>query len=276
MTLFGELSARRSGCAIAKFRTRKAASLLAYLALQSKPRPPAGFSDGASLAGDRPGAGSQSASRGARLLAASAGDGGHACRKRHCLDRLTVRLNPDAVETDVALFERELARSQQAGSDEQRTEALMRAVEIATAPLLRDVDDAWVLPHAERLLDAQAGALRRLAGRSSIARTCQGRLPMPSEPCRRSASRTELPRPDPALSGFGKARRRARAVPGARAQPERCPWLWAAPGDPAPPGQINRRPWPRLRPQLRRRPIRIAPNLRRARISPSRHASRCH
>ncbi len=78
-------------------------------------------------------------------------------------DRTQVRLNPDAVTTDVAEFEAALQEAQTAAPTE-RVRLLTGAVELYGGELLAGFDEAWIPAERERLHEAYVGALTQLAG----------------------------------------------------------------------------------------------------------------
>jgi class 3 adenylate cyclase len=76
--------------------------------------------------------------------------------------RASVRLNPEAVTTDVAEFDTALQAAERAGSPAERTECLAQAVERYGGPLLPGHYDEWVLREREWLVERYFAALGEL------------------------------------------------------------------------------------------------------------------
>jgi DNA-binding SARP family transcriptional activator len=74
-------------------------------------------------------------------------------------DRFWVRLQPDAVSTDVAAFNALLRESERASSLVGRTGSLAEAIEAYDGELLPNSTEAWVLPEREWLADRYFEAL---------------------------------------------------------------------------------------------------------------------
>jgi predicted ATPase/DNA-binding SARP family transcriptional activator len=79
-------------------------------------------------------------------------------------DRTTVRLNPEAVSTDVAGFETALAAARSAGEPAEQARCLARAADLYRGPLLYGYYEDWVLAEQQRLSDLFFFAVRDLAG----------------------------------------------------------------------------------------------------------------
>src|SRR5262245_38422538 len=77
-------------------------------------------------------------------------------------DRTSVRLNADAVTTDVALFERDLQAAQRAKGSTERIHLLADAVERYGGPLLPNCYENWILPEQQRLAELFFRALHEL------------------------------------------------------------------------------------------------------------------
>jgi DNA-binding SARP family transcriptional activator len=77
-------------------------------------------------------------------------------------DRLSVRLNPTAVTTDVAEFRSALQSAERANSDVERVAFLTSAVELYRGELLHGFFEEWIGVEQQRLSDAYLNALRRL------------------------------------------------------------------------------------------------------------------
>lgn len=77
-------------------------------------------------------------------------------------DRLTVRLRPEAITTDVAEFDR-LIRTSQSGDLPAQIDCLTQAAALYRGDLLSGYYDEWTTLERERLSEAHFDALRRLA-----------------------------------------------------------------------------------------------------------------
>jgi DNA-binding SARP family transcriptional activator len=77
-------------------------------------------------------------------------------------DRFWVRLQPETVSTDVAAFEALLQASERAGSPVGRTQALAEAIEVYGGELLAGSTHEWVLLEREWLADRYFQALGRM------------------------------------------------------------------------------------------------------------------
>jgi predicted ATPase/DNA-binding SARP family transcriptional activator len=83
------------------------------------------------------------------------------------VDRLTVRLNPERVTTDVEEFERDLQAAARATSPAEAVALWEQAVACYGGELLVGYYEPWVLAERKRLADAHVRALRRLAAARS-------------------------------------------------------------------------------------------------------------
>jgi DNA-binding SARP family transcriptional activator len=79
------------------------------------------------------------------------------------VDRLTVRLDPEQVTTDVEEFERDLQAAARAPSPAEAMARWEQAVSCYGGELLPGYYEPWVLAERERLAQAYVGALRQLA-----------------------------------------------------------------------------------------------------------------
>jgi len=160
--LLGGLVAGRGDLRVSRFRTRKAAALLAYLAFhpgRAYPRedltgllwPDADLEAGRSSL-------RQALSSLRRQLEPPGTPAGSTLRA----DRLTVQINPAAAVTDVAAFEAALRASARAGEGADRIAPLAQAVERYGGPLLPGMEEEWVWPERSRLAGAYHGALHQL------------------------------------------------------------------------------------------------------------------
>jgi predicted ATPase/DNA-binding SARP family transcriptional activator len=161
--LLGGLNLHSDLRQVTRFRTQKAASLLAYLALHLTPQPRETLI--ALLWPDaEPEAGRHNLSNAL-------------CYLRHLLeppgvppgtvllaDRASVRLNPAAITVDVLEFESDLARAQAGGlSEAERLALLLRALERYQGVLLPGYYEEWVAPEALRLESLFVQGALRLA-----------------------------------------------------------------------------------------------------------------
>src|SRR5262249_4536758 len=144
--LFGWLRAVQADRVVSRFRTRKAAALLAYLAHYSHRSHPREQLIELLWPDCTPSAGR------ANLR-------GELTSLRHQLEppgippgavliahRDTVQLNPVACVTDVALFDAALAGAEKASSPHERTHQLLASVELYRGELLPGSFAEWVLP----------------------------------------------------------------------------------------------------------------------------------
>jgi len=151
VAMLGGLQACAGGREITRFRTQKAAALLAYLAYhRDSPHPREVLIEllwpWTSLAAGRNRLSVELSSlrrqleppgveRGTVILA----------------DRSSIQLSPEAVATDVAEFEHALASARDASTELAEIQSLTEAVELYRGPLLPGHYEDWVLPEQERL-----------------------------------------------------------------------------------------------------------------------------
>ena len=175
--LLGDLRACREGREIQRFRTRKSAALLARLAFaphRSHPReelvemlwPDSDFD-----------AGRSSLRQALATLRRQLEPPGTLPGSVLTADRTCVRLNPQAVSTDVADFEAALRRADR--SPEGRREHLAHALELYGGELLPGFYDEWLLGERERLAQAYARAKRQL---DQLPATASVSMPGAAEP----------------------------------------------------------------------------------------------
>jgi DNA-binding SARP family transcriptional activator len=182
----GGTTGRREGVrVIARFRTRKAAALLAYLAYhphRAHPRelliellwpeyPPENGHNNLSREltslrrqlEPRPADGRLSMVDGAAKTDSSIPSTiNHRPSAIILADRHTVQLSPAAVSGDVAAFEAALQAAARAGRGPERLRWLAAAVELYRGELLPGSFDAWVVPERLRLEEAFLGAMHEL------------------------------------------------------------------------------------------------------------------
>jgi DNA-binding SARP family transcriptional activator len=89
-------------------------------------------------------------------------------------DRATVRLNPEAVTTDVAAFQTGLQSAARAKSSPERVPLLAHAVALYRGELLCGYYEPWILGERESLAERYFQALRQLLGLLEQAATCMG------------------------------------------------------------------------------------------------------
>ena len=192
--MLGGLRVQQGSRTITRFRTQKGAALLAYLAYhlgQAHPRevltellwpwnPPA--------AGRTNLRGELAALR--RQLEPPGVPNGTVLQA----DRFSIRLNPDAVTSDVADLEAALQAASDAGGERERTQGLARAVELYQGPLLPGYYQEWVIPEQERLAELYFQAVGQLVAALEAAGELEaaldyGRRAVAADPLREEARR---------------------------------------------------------------------------------------
>ncbi len=164
--LLGTLKANREGQSLVRFRTRRVASLLAYLAyfgqrVHSRDEVAAMLWPDADIAVSR---------RNLRQALSSL---------RHALEPAPIpfgsviqsihdgiQLNPETVSTDVSDFENWIEQGRRATPPELAIERLTRAVHEYKGDLLPGFNDEWIWSERLRLEDLYLSALRRLSSHS--------------------------------------------------------------------------------------------------------------
>jgi predicted ATPase/DNA-binding SARP family transcriptional activator len=153
--LLGGLAARSHDRLATRFRTQKAAALLAYLAFYTDPnRPPHPRETliGLLWPDTDVDAGRHNLSNALSSLRHLLEPPGVPAGAVLAADRFTVRLHPAAVATDVALFEAAAHRAAQAGlPTAERLARLREAADRYQGALLPGFYDEWVLPEGTRL-----------------------------------------------------------------------------------------------------------------------------
>lgn len=170
--LFGNLRATNGEEAVSRFRSRKAETLLAFLALEIGKRhsrehladllwPECDYE-----------AGLHNLSRELSSLRKTLGtsdakglieEGGSERSEPVILaDRSSVWLNPERTTTDVQEFEATLRAAASAGEIEERKRHLIRAMDVYQGHLLASRSDAWVLSTRERLASDYSKAVLQL------------------------------------------------------------------------------------------------------------------
>lgn len=148
---------------LTRLRTRKAGSLLAYLAyFKNRPHPREVLADTFWPDSD-PDAGRKSLSVAlSEIRRHIEPDGTHAGEILHA-DRLCVQLDPALVSTDVAAFNAAFRSAHRAETDEHRVRYLTSCVDRYTGPLLPGHYDGWIPAEQARLSDRWCAAARDLA-----------------------------------------------------------------------------------------------------------------
>ncbi|MFA0778479.1 MAG: hypothetical protein PVTTEEND_002193 [Candidatus Fervidibacter sp.] len=160
--LFGGLRVWVNGRLITRFRTRKTAALLAYLAYHLDRLHHRNALTGM-FWGDRdPEQGRNSLSKALsslrqQLMPPAGGQGGILYA-----DRFYVGLRSEHVTTDVAEFEAHLNAARSARSDAERVAHLANAVRLYRGELLPDFDEAWIEPERARRAEQFAHAVQAL------------------------------------------------------------------------------------------------------------------
>lgn len=153
--LLGSLAAVSPQRQITRFRTQKAASLLAYLAFHAAPnaRPRSREALVAMLWPDAdPEAGRHNLSNALSFLRRMLEPPGIPVGAVILADRNTVRLHPGAVTSDVVEFEKAIGQAREEGlSDTERMRLLLEATQLYQGPLLPGFYEDWITPETERL-----------------------------------------------------------------------------------------------------------------------------
>jgi predicted ATPase/DNA-binding SARP family transcriptional activator len=161
--LFGGLRAESAERVVTRFETQKTGALLAYLAYHLRD------SHSRELLADllwplgEPSATRHRLSKALSALRHDLAPAGARAGALFLADRLTVRLNPDAVTTDVAAFAADLQAAARAPDPAERARWLAGAVAEYRGPLLEGCDEEWVLPEREQLAERYLQALDELA-----------------------------------------------------------------------------------------------------------------
>jgi predicted ATPase/DNA-binding SARP family transcriptional activator len=153
--LLGGLAAAGPQQVVTRFRTQKAASLLAYLAFHAAPGAPARPRELLlELLWPEAGldAGRHNLSNALSVLRRVLESAGVAPGTIILAEQSTVRLNPSAVRTDVAAFEEAVARAADPNlAEQERMTLLLQAAELYRGPLLPGFYEDWISLEAARL-----------------------------------------------------------------------------------------------------------------------------
>lgn len=159
--LLGGLRACSDAAEIDRFRTQKTGSLLAYLAFHMGRAHSREMLTEQMWPEDPPVAARHKLSVALSSLRQQLEPTGVADSSVLVADRLTVRLNPAAVVTDVGEFEAFLRNAQQA-KESERDQWLRKAVNLYVGPLLPGFYEDWIIPEQRRLEALYFEAVRRL------------------------------------------------------------------------------------------------------------------
>lgn len=160
--LFGGLSVRHADGSSALLRSQKAGALLAYLAFHSeRPHPREKMADLFWPEADST-AGRMSLAQVLTQIRRVLKDADPPSGTALLADRLSVRLDPTAVTTDVAEFEAALRQAKSADDLSEKIVGLQRAVELYRGELLPGFYEEWIPPESARLEAAYLRALGQL------------------------------------------------------------------------------------------------------------------
>lgn len=160
--LFGTLRAEQAQRDISRFRTQRTGILLAYLAYYRDRSHPREVLIELLWPGGDPAAGRRNLSVELSSLRRQFEPPGVPAGSVIRADRYTIQLNPEAVRTDVAEFEKALQSAGVAESDTERAQFLAEAVDLYRGELLAGYYHDWILTEQRRLADLYFRAVRRL------------------------------------------------------------------------------------------------------------------
>jgi predicted ATPase/DNA-binding SARP family transcriptional activator len=162
LELLGGLRAVQRDRVIDRFRTHKNAALLAYLAYHTHRSHPRDELVELLWPECEPAVGRDRLSTALSSLRRQLEPPGLAAHSVILADRQGVRLNPEAVSTDVAEFEAALHAAGRAGSEMERAQLLAEAVEQYGGELLPGCFEEWVFLERQRLTELYLHAHSRL------------------------------------------------------------------------------------------------------------------
>lgn len=163
--MLGGLRLEQRGRIVTRFRTRKTAELLAYLAYYCHRAHPREALIELLWPEDDIDAGRHSLSMALSALRPHLEPPGVTLDGAVLgTDRHSVRLNPTAVTTDVLEFETALRFAARVETEEERISFLTAAVELYAGELLPGYYDDWIFPEQQRLEELYFQALRHLIG----------------------------------------------------------------------------------------------------------------
>jgi DNA-binding SARP family transcriptional activator len=186
--LFGGLRAARGDETLRQFPTRKAASLLAFLAYHAPRTYPREVLIEMLWPESDLEAGRSSLNVALSSLRQQLEAPDLAAGTVIASDRFAVGLNPEGMSTDVAEFRSLLQAAADAGDDQQRADLLARAAALYQGELLPGFYEGWIPVEQERLAEA---LLQALSGLISLAER-RGDLPGALEFARRAVSQDPL------------------------------------------------------------------------------------
>src|SRR5947209_1728210 len=162
--LFGWLRATQGDRVVARFRSRRAGALLAFLAFhRDRTHPREALIELLWPESDRQ-LGRTSLRTELTSLRRQLEPPGVPPGAVLLADRATVRLNPDACVTDVARFETELDAAKRSADSDERVQHLTRAAELYRGELLPGCFEDWVLAERQRLAETFLQAVQELVG----------------------------------------------------------------------------------------------------------------
>ncbi len=160
--LFGGLCLDVGGLRVTRFRTRKTAELLAYLAYYSRRTHPREVLIELHWPECDSDSGRHNLSMALSSLRAVLDPPERSNEVRLVADRYTVGLNPVGLATDVAEFEEAIRSTSQARTDGDRIHLLERAVSLYSGELLPGYYQDWIFPEQQRLEETYSQGLRQL------------------------------------------------------------------------------------------------------------------
>jgi predicted ATPase/DNA-binding SARP family transcriptional activator len=160
--MFGGLRVRQDARVITRFRTQKAAALLAYLAYYHHQSHPREVLIALLWPDMEPDAGRNNLSTILSSLRHQLEPPGTPAGAVIVADRLTLGLNAEAITTDVADFEARLQMAEATPSETERAQHLADALELYAGALLPGCYEDWIAAENQRLTDAYLQAVRRL------------------------------------------------------------------------------------------------------------------
>jgi predicted ATPase/DNA-binding SARP family transcriptional activator len=160
----GGLRARQGDRVITRFRTQKTAALLAYLAYHRQQSHPRELLIDLLWPESEEREGRQSLRQALASLRRQLEPPGVPANAVIVADYASVRVNPVAVDTDVAELERLVAAAARAPGEGERIHLLSDAVALYQGEFLPGFYEDWCLAERERLAEVYLGALRQLVG----------------------------------------------------------------------------------------------------------------
>jgi predicted ATPase/DNA-binding SARP family transcriptional activator len=162
ITLMGEFSVQQDQRHITRFRTQKAASLLAFLAYHAHRSHPREHLLELLWPQLDPFAGRSNLSFVLSSLRNQLEPPGVATGTVLVADRNSVRLNPTSITTDVTDFEAGLKAVAETSAETEQVQRLEAALALYRGPLLPGNYEDWIAPERQRLADRYVNAARQL------------------------------------------------------------------------------------------------------------------